>query len=108
MKTIYLLLLSSFITVFSKAQVSVTATSGTLGPTNYPTLKAAFDAVNDGTHKGYIEVSITANLIETATAVLNESGGPSDYVRIMIESISGDKTITGNIDGPLIELNGAD
>jgi hypothetical protein len=33
-----------------RAQVSVTATAGTIGPTSYATLNAAFTAVNAGTH----------------------------------------------------------
>src|SRR6185503_16771150 len=31
--------------------VVVTATAATVGPTSYPTLKAAFDAINAGTHQ---------------------------------------------------------
>ena len=65
------LLLCSFL---GYSQVSVTATTGTTGPTAYTTVKAAFDAINAGTHTGSITVSITANTAETASAVLNGSG----------------------------------
>ena len=58
----------------SFAQVSVTATAGTTGPTAYTTLKGAFDAVNAGTHQGVITIAITGNTTETATAALNASG----------------------------------
>src|SRR5580765_5941817 len=58
----------------ASAQVSVTATAGTLGPTAYATLKDAFDAINLGTHQNAIAISITGDTAETATAVLNASG----------------------------------
>ena len=41
------------------AQVSVTATSGTLSG-SYTTVKAAFDAINAGTHKGDITIKLSA------------------------------------------------
>jgi uncharacterized membrane protein YjjB (DUF3815 family) len=53
------------------SQVSVTATTATQGPTTYTTLKAAFDAVNAGTHKGVITIAISGNTTETAAAVLS-------------------------------------
>ncbi len=56
--------------IFANAQVDVSATSGTSTAT-YTTLKDAFDAVNAGTHQGDIQLTITANITETATAVLN-------------------------------------
>src|SRR6185295_14814233 len=60
------------------AQVSVTATAGTLGPTAYTTVGAAFTAINAGTHQGAITVSITANTTEgTPPATLNSSGAGS-------------------------------
>jgi hypothetical protein len=48
--------------------VTVTATAGTPGPTNYPTLKDAIDAINAGTHQGDITVSIVTSTTETATS----------------------------------------
>ena len=38
--------------------VEVEATAGTPGPTSYPTLKAAFDAINAGTHQGSVAIEI--------------------------------------------------
>ena len=108
MRTVYLTLIFTFAIISSNAQVQVTATQGPTAPSNYTTLKAAFDAVNDGTHKGDISIFIIGNTTETATAVLNESGGASSYTSLRIIPDVGNKTISGNIDGPLIEFNGAD
>ncbi|MEO6390514.1 MAG: hypothetical protein ABIP75_01600, partial [Pyrinomonadaceae bacterium] len=91
--------------------VSVTATAGTPGPTDYPTLKAAFDAINAGTHQGAVTASIITSTTETAPAVLNSSGaGSALYTSLLIRpandgvSVSG-ATATGR---GVIELNGAD
>jgi hypothetical protein len=95
--------------VLSFAQVSVTATSGT--PTgNYTTLKAAFDAVNAGTHKGAVTLSITASTTETAAAVLNSSGsGGSSFTSVLVKPAAGvNATITGSSNGAVLVLNGAD
>lgn len=53
--------------------VSVTAKGGTTTG-SYATLKAAFDAINSGTHTGSITLSIIGNTTETAPAVINASG----------------------------------
>jgi hypothetical protein len=63
------LLFASFINT-AISQVSV-STGG--APTNYTTLRAAFTAINSGTHTGSILISITANTTETSQAVLNAS-----------------------------------
>ncbi len=91
------------------AQVNVTASGGTPGPTTYTTLKLAFDAINAGTHTGMIQLLFTANTTETASAVLNASGtGSASYSSILIQP-SGQRSITGNLANlPLIDLNGAD
>ena len=105
---IFLLLTVSF---YSSAQVSVTSAAGSnLGPQNYTTLQLAFDAINSGVHQGVITTSITGNTIETATAQLNASGsGSANYTSITISPSGGvARTITGNIAGALINLNGAD
>ncbi|RYE06867.1 MAG: hypothetical protein EOP51_34110, partial [Sphingobacteriales bacterium] len=92
-----------------QAQVSVTATGGVPGPTAYPTLKAAFDAINAGTHQLSISIAITGNTTETATAVLNSSGAPANYNSILIKPTGGAaRVISGNVAGALIKLNGAD
>src|SRR3954466_12888751 len=51
--TLLLFALFSFFNNAS-AQVSVTATGGTLGPTSYTDFTTAFTAINNGTHTGAI------------------------------------------------------
>jgi len=89
-----------------KGQVTVTATGGAFSGA-YPTLKAAFDAINNGDHQGAINIRINASITEIATARLNANGGTAHYSRIHIRPTVA-CTISGNIAGPLIELNGAD
>ncbi|RYY87003.1 MAG: hypothetical protein EOO15_13085, partial [Chitinophagaceae bacterium] len=91
------------------AQVSVTATLGTTGPTTYATLSAAFAAVNAGTHQGMISITITANTTEASAATLSASGtGSSSYTSISVTP-SGARTVTGSFSAaPLIDLAGAD
>jgi len=88
------------------AQVNVTATGGTAAAT-YTTLKTAFDAINAGTHQGTITVTITGNVTETLTAALNASEAPASYTAVNIGT-SGTFTVSGNIAGALVHLNGAD
>ncbi len=97
------------ITAQANAQVSVTATAGTVGPTAYTTLKGAFDAVNGGTHQGAITINITAATTETATAILRQSGylGASSYTSVAIRPSGGSFTVGGNLT-TLVELNNAD
>lgn len=62
--------------VNSSAQVTISGSSGVDG--NYPTLKAAFDAVNASAQTGNnIDIAITANTTETATAELLAGGWAS-------------------------------
>ena len=89
----------------------VTATAGVTGPTFYATLKDAFDAINIGTHQGAITIDILCDTVETASAVLNASGGPSSYTSVLIQPSGGaPRSISGAIvaGSPLINLNGAD
>jgi hypothetical protein len=90
--------------------VSVTSSLGTTGPTTYATLKLAFDAINTGTHQGLVNVSITGNTTETASAILNESGsGTANYSAVSIQPDGGGaRSISGSLGSPLIDLNGAD
>jgi hypothetical protein len=75
-------------------QVIVTATAGTARK-GYNTLKAAYDAINDGTHQGEIVVTLYANTTETATATLDVSGeGDAEYTSVSIVAADG-VTITG-------------
>jgi hypothetical protein len=95
--------------------VQVTATSGTTSA-EYATLKAAFDKINDGTHKGTVSLDIIADITEGVSAVLNSSGiGAASYTAVTIQPSGGaTRTISGNIFGvtsnpkALIDLDGAD
>ena len=104
MKNIYTCLALFFIFNLNlQGQVSVTS-SGT--PAVYATLKDAFDAINAGTQFGIVNISITASTLELSPAVLNASSGSSNYSSITILPTAA-VTISGNINGPLITLNGA-
>ncbi len=94
------------------AQVSVTATAGTIGPTAYSNLNSAFTAINAGTHQGVITIKITANTTEPATPTpLLTSGGTSSYTSISIMP-SGNVTVNSALvptaSRGIIELHGAD
>jgi hypothetical protein len=94
----------------SAGPVTVTASAATPGPTDYPTVKGAFDAINAGTHQGAINIFIIGDTTETAPAVLNASGtGAAVYTSIIMEP-TGARTVSGAIaaGSPLIDLNGAD
>ena len=79
--------------------VRVTATAGVTGPTFYATLKDAFDAINAGTHQGAITIDILCDTVETASAVLNASGGPSSYASVLIQPSGGaPRTVSGAIE----------
>ena len=91
--------------------VRVTATAGNTGPVDYPSVKAAFDAINAGTHQGAIDVAILSDTTEVAPAVLNASGAPSSYTSVLVHPSGGiARTVSGAIvaGSPLIDLNGAD
>lgn len=90
----------------AQAQVSVSATVGTTGPTSYTTLKGAFDAINAGTHKGVITVTLSGNTTETASAVLNASAGTASYTAINITA-SAPAVVTLAVAAATINLNGA-
>jgi len=100
-------------TYFVPDPVTVAATLGTVSG-GYATLKAAFDAINLGTHQGEIDIHINANLTETATDTLRASGtgttpNISSYSFITISPNGGAaRTISGNLASKLIFLNGAD
>jgi hypothetical protein len=93
-----------------KSQISLTATTGTTSG-SYTTLKAAFDAINAGTHTGAISISVTASTTETAQAVLNFSGsGSASFTSVNISPAAATTpTISGSISGSaLVKLNGSD
>lgn len=106
-----LLLTLALMTGHIFAKVSVTATTGMLGPSNYTTLKGAFEAINAGNHQATVTVAILGNTTETAPAVLNASGsGLASYISVSISPSSGAaRTIIGSVfNGALIKFNGAD
>ncbi|MFA5010311.1 MAG: right-handed parallel beta-helix repeat-containing protein [Ignavibacteria bacterium] len=75
----------------------------------YPTLKSAFDAINAGTLTGAVVLQITSSLTEAETAVLNVSGSSSaNYTSVLVYPTGSGYSISGNISGSLINLNGAD
>lgn len=81
--------------------------------TTYPTMKAAFDAINAGTHTGAIVIRVAGDTDEgTSTAALNASGtGSASYTTITISPSGGAaRTISGatTAGNPLIDFNGAD
>ena len=96
--------------------VILTATEGTPGPASYGSLTEAFDAINLGTHRGDITIELTGSTTETASAVLYKSGpgdakilggGTSYYTSVLIYPASPGISISGNIAGPLVDLDGA-
>ena len=93
----------------SSGPVTVTATAGNLGPTDYTTVQSAFAAVNAGTHQGDVNVWVMADTIETTSAILKESGtGGANYSSLLLLP-SGNRNVSGAIapGSPLIDLNGA-
>ena len=110
MKKIYLLFFMAISSCGIFAQVTITSTAGTTGPTNYPTMQSAFTAINAGTHQGVINISVAGTVTETSSAVLNASGvATASYSSVIIKpSGAVGSVITGNVNGPLIDLNGAD
>lgn len=92
-------------------QVTLTATSGTTTG-SFTTLKEAFDAINTGIHKGVIEIKINASTTETASASLTASAPTSAsapyYTSVTIYPTATGLSISGALDAPLINLDGAD
>jgi hypothetical protein len=91
--------------------VTVTATGGVIGPTNYPSLKAAFDAINAGTHQSDIMIDIVSDTTEGSTpATLNGSGaGSASYTSVLIRPVNDGVSVSGNPTSGLgvVQLNGA-
>ncbi|MDP3360030.1 MAG: hypothetical protein Q8S41_11870 [Lutibacter sp.] len=92
---------------YTASNIEVNATIGTL-TANYPSLKAAFDKINDGTHKAEITIKIKSSTTEGSSAILNASGtGSSSYSSVYIYPTETGLSINGNLATPLIDLNGA-
>ncbi len=111
---IWLLSLGLISTSLLQAQITVTATSGIIGPTSYTTLNSAFDAINLGTHQGAISVAVIGNTTEPATPspLLASGMGSSLYSSISIMPSGGNFTISSDLSPAtnrgMIELAGAD
>ncbi len=114
MKKLFFILLIVLIPVGVWGQVTVGEGA------DYPTLTAAFNAINDGSITGEITLQITSDLTEQyfdedlgedvpTSAVLYKSGyGESSYSSVLIYPTTSGIQIYGWINAPLIELNGAD
>lgn len=97
-----------FVSTLLVLSISNLYSQARIGSTDYSTLKAAFDAINAGTHTGDIVITIRSNLTETSAAVLQASGvGSANYNSVTIYP-TGTYTISGSIANGLIELRGAD
>ncbi|MCS3871327.1 hypothetical protein J3D55_004243 [Chryseobacterium ginsenosidimutans] len=108
MKKILFCLITTIAAANFNAQISLTATAGTTTGT-YTTLKGAFDAINAGTHQGAITINVTASTAETASAVLNGSGGVVSYTSVLIKPGTGvNATISSADTVATLKLNGAD
>ena len=120
MKKLFFILLIVLIPVGVWGQVTKTVGEGA----DYPTLTAAFNAINDGSITGEITLQITSSINEEfydegeltyvpTSAVLYQSGytgsgGTSNYTSILIYPTDTGFEILGYIDAPVIEFNGAD
>lgn len=106
-KKCFVLLLGLVVSFSNLYSSNETVTVGTTGA-SYSTLKAAFDAINDGTLTGSVTIQIITSTTETATATLNDSGvGASFYSNVHIYPDVPDCVITGAIDGSaVIVFNG--
>ena len=96
-KSVLVVPLLLFILLFAQqsfAQVSVTATAGTTGPTTYTTVNAAFTAINAGTHQGVITISITGRVINSAAAP-TVNRGVLELVGADNVTIDGSSTVGG-------------
>jgi len=93
-----------------RTEMQAQYTVGTVGSGgDFTDLEEAFDLINNsGFDIGDIELQIITNITVTSTNVLYQSGyGGSYYSSIVIYPLSSGLTISGNINAPLIDLNGA-
>ena len=114
MKKIYLILVNTLLFIAhlsAQTTVQITSTGGTgASGISYTSLALAFTAINNGVHTGTVSVNIVGNSAEISSAVLNSSGsGSANYTAVNIQPSGGAaRTISCNIAGALIDLNGAD
>ena len=120
--------INSYTTDYSSATRAGTPTMGALEGTlnlyvsvykagalqsRFTLLRYAFDKINDGTLTGALEIRVSGNTAETATAVLYQSGytnagTTSNYTSAVIYPTVSGVTISGNLNNPLVDLNGSD
>lgn len=109
-KTTLLILALSLLSFLNATNpVTIIGASGIDDNTSYSTLKEAFDAINaqpDQTGKD-IEIQISANTTETASAVLNQPATAS-WNSLTIYPTTENVTIEGGFGGTIIDLNGSD
>jgi hypothetical protein len=102
--TILILLFCAHVSV--QGQVTVAGAAAATPNGVYPTLGAAFTAINATNQAGLaISITITANTVEGAGAVLLQNAGP--WASVTIQPV-GNVSVTGNLAVPLVDLNGAD
>jgi hypothetical protein len=96
MKPLSILTFVIFFALISATAIGQVVVSGSVGADgNYQTLKGAFDAINANPQAdNFIDVAITADIVETATAQLNAGGWTSLRVH---PGPQGARTIQGNI-----------
>ena len=110
LKSIRFAVLAALIVVLNGGKISaqnVNVTGALFGNGTYPTLGAAFTAINSGVQTGsIITVAITANTTESATAVLN-AGAWSQLNIVPAGGVA--RTVSGSLAAsPLVDFNGAD
>ncbi len=92
--------------------VEIESTGGTITPTAYASVGAAFAAINAGTHTGTINVEICFDSNEGTTPATLNSGDatPASYTSVSIRPLADGRTVSGNpVTGfGVIQLNGAD
>jgi hypothetical protein len=95
-------------TKFNANAVKVYGANGIADGKGYRTLKAAFDAINNNPNQTgkNITITISGSTNETATATLN--GNATPWKSLMIYPTESGVSVSGNLDAPLINLNGAD
>jgi trimeric autotransporter adhesin len=106
MRKSYLICLLIALCTGSLWSQNVSVSGALVGNGLYPDLGSAFTAINGGAQTGAtILVSILGNTTEATTATLNQ--GAWNYVYVSPAG-GASRTISGNIAGALISMNGAD
>ncbi len=107
-KSIRILLLPLFLswTVLFQAEAQISISGATSGNGNYTTLRDAFNAINTypQSTSDNISIQLSASTTETSTATLSAG----NWNTLTIFPTTAGIQITGNINGALISLNGAD